>query len=53
MPNVTADYGKFSDLIAFFENFHILIRVCKDITSSNFYKLCMKAESVVMKIKLK
>ena len=27
MPNVTAEYGRFSNLIAFFGNFHILLHV--------------------------
>ena len=43
MPDVTASYGSFSDLI-FFGNFYILQHVCNVITSSNFYKLYAKAE---------
>ena len=41
MPYVTAGYGRFSDLIVFFGNFHILLNVWNVITSPNFYKLCI------------
>ena len=41
MPIVTAGYGRFSDSIAFFVYFSY---VWNDISSSNFYKLYVKAE---------
>ena len=44
IPNVTAGYGRFSDSMALFENFHILLHVRHVITSSNFYKLYVKVE---------
>ena len=46
-PNVTAGCGRFSDLIASFGNFqyyYLLLHVLNDITSSNLYKLYVKAE---------
>ena len=45
MSNVTAGYGRLSDSIAFFGNIHILQHVRNVIASSNFYKLCVKAEA--------
>ena len=44
MPNVTAGYGRFSDLIAAFGHIHILLQTWNVITLSNIYKLCVKAE---------
>ena len=44
MPNVTVDYGGFSYSIAFFWEFYILLHVLNDITSSNLYRLYVKAE---------
>ena len=37
-------YGRLSNLMCFFGNFHILLHVWNVITPSNFYKLCVKAE---------
>ena len=39
MPNVTANYGRFTDSIAFLGN--ILQHVRNDIPSSNFHELCV------------
>ena len=40
MPNVTADYGRFSDLIAFLMNCHILqITTCFKVKRYNIIKL--------------
>ena len=44
MPDVPAGYGKFSDLLRIMEFFHILLHDSNDITSSNFYKLCVNAK---------
>ena len=44
IPNVTAGYGRFSDLIAFFGHFYIFLHVLHVITSSNFYKLCVNSK---------
>ena len=41
MLNLTAENGRFSDLFAYFEHFHIIIRVWNFIASSNIYKLCV------------
>ena len=40
LPNVTAGYGRFSDLISFFGNFNILLQIWNAITSPNLYKWC-------------
>ena len=40
MPNVTAGYERFSDSIAFFENFHVM-------PSPNFNKFGAKAKAEV------
>ena len=37
----TAGYGRFTDLIEFLGNFHILLHVWNVITSPNFHKLCV------------
>ena len=44
MSNVTASYGMPLDFIAFFGDFYVLLHVWNVITSSNFYKLCVRAE---------
>ena len=54
MSNVTVSYGKFSNLIAFFLGiFHIITRCFKLYrTSSNFYKLYVKAKVYKWKVSL-
>ena len=41
MPDVAVDYGRLSDLDAFFGNFQIIFSVWNIISSSNFQKLCV------------
>ena len=52
MPDVTASYGRFSKSIEFFRSFDILQHVRSFIASSNFYKLCVKAEMKRWKVNL-
>ena len=47
MSNVTAGYGRFSELMRYFCEFSFITclkRYSTVIASSNFYKLCVKAE---------
>ena len=52
MSNKTAGYRRFSGLTAFFGNSHILIHVWNIMSSSNFYKFCVKAEVLRWKMNL-
>ena len=52
ISNMTADYGRFSFFIAFFWHFNTLFDDLNFITSSNFYKFCVKAEIQKRKVNL-
>ena len=48
MPNLTAGYGRLSDLIMYL-GFFTYYYMFETLTSSNFYELCVEAGNVVMK----